>query len=281
MSGGPLMVETLVLTKNLFFRPLAGLILIVLFFTHRYRPPVVAQTENQRPSLPRKSIDCTRRGSVFAPSIDPSSGKVPVRHRKAKLALGCLCLAMYFTAETGYFPYVSTCWQYMEVRLTASEAAMVMSVLSATYAAGPLITAVVSMRLQVEHILAYHYGFLFLGVGVLYFGRLNRPMIYAGSALLGYGMSAMIAGLTAFSNRHLTLSNRVASLFSFTSGTVSMAIPVLIGQFLETAPIMLLYLAAGFIALSLVLFVLMRLWLACSTSTGSSSNNSQVTVEKC
>lgn len=188
---------------------------------------------------------------------------------------------MYFTAETGYFPYVSTCWQYMEVRLTASEAAMVMSVLSATYAAGPLITAVVSMRLQVEHILAYHYGFLFLGVGVLYFGRLNRPMIYAGSALLGYGMSAMIAGLTAFSNRHLTLSNRVASLFSFTSGTVSMAIPVLIGQFLETAPIMLLYLAGGFIALSLVLFVLMRLWLACSTSTGSSSNNSQVTVEKC
>lgn len=189
---------------------------------------------------------------------------------------------MYFTAETGYFPYVSTCWQYMEIKFSAAEAATLMSVLSTTYALGPLVSMAVSMRgVSVDNILSYHYVFLFTGVGILYFGRLSRPMIYLGSGILGYGMSAMTAGLTAFSNDHLRLSNRVASMYSFTSGTVSMAIPLVIGHFLESQPIMLLYLAASFIAISLILFVLLRVWLVCSSKKNKiSSNTNQVTVQQ-
>ena len=94
-------------------------------------------------------------------------------------------MAINDTTEYIYFIYCTAMWQYLEVELSAEESARVTSVLSAAFTIGPLVTAFISLKVKPDWILAYHYGFLTLGISALYFGRLNSIMIYAGSGLLG------------------------------------------------------------------------------------------------
>lgn len=75
--------------------------------------------------------------------------------------------------------------QYLEIHLTAIDATKVTSVLSLAYTIGPLVTAVVSLKLTPDHIISYHFVFLISGWSIIYFFRTNVTMIYIGSAILG------------------------------------------------------------------------------------------------
>ncbi len=61
-----------------------------------------------------------------------------------------------------------------------------------TYTAGPAVTAFVALKLSPDVIVSYHFAFLLIGLGLLFFGQMNMVLIYAGSGLIGYGMSAMV-----------------------------------------------------------------------------------------
>lgn len=107
-----------------FLGVLAGIFLLVLFFVHRYR------SSNATANLPRKSIDFNHRNSVFelpAAALSKLQSSA-ISWRKSKLAVGCLLYAVYFTAETGYFPFATSMLQYLPIRMSAAEAATVMTV---------------------------------------------------------------------------------------------------------------------------------------------------------
>jgi len=71
----------------------------------------------------------------------------------------------------------------------------------------------------------------------------------------------MWPGLLAFAERHLRLSDRVCSLYSFMSGTGSLIIPLVMGQSFEQYPNMLFVLEAVFILISLCLFASACIWI--------------------
>ena len=109
-----------------------------------------------------------------------------VSWRKTKLSLCGICLAAYFSAENGYFYYCTAMLQYLEIHLSAVEATQVTSVLSLAYTIGPLITALVSLKLQPDYIISYHFVFLVSGWSIIFFFQENITMIYVGSAILGW-----------------------------------------------------------------------------------------------
>lgn len=240
-----------------FLQLLPGIFLLVLFFVHRYRP------SNATANLPRKSIDFNHRNSVFelpAAALSKLQSSA-ISWRKSKLAVGCLLYAVYFTAETGYFPFATSMLQYLPIRMSAAEAATVMTVMSAAYAVGPLVTAFVSLKLRVEIILSYHFALLLLGVGILLFGQNDRGALYAGSAVLGLGYSACIPSINAFINEHFKLTNSVSAVYSFASGIAAMATPLIISPFLQDHPAILIFLTGSLVLISLGLFTVLRLWL--------------------
>lgn len=157
-------------------------------------------------------------------------------------------------------------FQYLEIGLTASEAAQLTSVLSFFYTIGPFISAFVSIWVSPDTILVYHYGCLLGGFSLLALGHSQLPVLYGSNVLVGYGFSAVIPALYSFVQRHFGLDDRVCGLFSFASGAVSLAIPLALvlgdgeATFREN-PLLLLYLQLIFIALSLVVFVILRLWI--------------------
>ena len=104
---------------------------------------------------------------------------------KVKLTLCGLCLATYFSAENGYFYYCTTMVQILDIKLDAAQATSVTSVLGMCYTIGPLITAIVSLRLKPDYIILYHYVFLIGGISIIYFGQYNITMLYIGSGIFG------------------------------------------------------------------------------------------------
>ena len=168
-------------------------------------------------------------------------------------------------------------FQYLDVvQLSASEAAHITSVLSFFYTIGPFFSALISVWLAPDTILVYHYACLLGGFTVLALGSTgvfhsshNLALVYGTSGLIGYGFSAVIPALYSFVQRHFGLDDRVCGLFAFVSGTFSLAIPlglVVVSSSGEAAfeqqPMLLIYLQLGFIAASLAIFALLRLWIS-------------------
>lgn len=133
---------------------------------------------------PRPSKDHLHLESGLSHIPTPKKAR-RIQFRRTKLALCGLAIAASFTAEFGYFPYCTALYQYLEIRLSASESAHVTSILSLFYTLGPLLTAFISLKIRSEVILLYHYGFILGGTAILYWGRFNLSIIYVGNAVLG------------------------------------------------------------------------------------------------
>ena len=212
-------------------------------------------------------ITTTTTTTTSATSTNSSSSTTSldvslIPNRKAKLALCSLCLATYASAEFGWFAF-STAWlQYLEKPLTATESAHVMSVLAGTFTAGRLVTAFISMKVSSDAIIAYHYVVCLASFAFLYLGRNHLLLIYLGTAALGYGFSALWPAWFSFTEKYLKLTDKVSSCFSFLFGVTSLLIPFVMGQLFERYPIVLLIIEVAFLCFSLVLFAVIKLWIA-------------------
>lgn len=167
------------------------------------------------------------------------------------------------TAEITYFGYATSMWQEMpEVRMSAPEATHLMAVLTACYTGGRIFTAVISFFKLIRRpdlILSYHFAVIIFALAGLYFGRLNSTIVYLATAALGYGFSACWPSMFAFTETHLKLTDRVASLYSFLVGVVGLVVPLVLGQTFNAHPKVLLLLEAIFIGLSITFFATVRL----------------------
>ncbi|KAH9395222.1 hypothetical protein TYRP_020981 [Tyrophagus putrescentiae] len=211
------------------------------------------------------TVITTTTTTTSATSTNSSTTSLDVSlipNRKAKLALCSLCLATYASAEFGWFAF-STAWlQYLEKPLTATESAHVMSVLAGTFTAGRLVTAFISMKISSDAIIAYHYVVCLASFAFLYLGRNHLLLIYLGTAALGYGFSALWPAWFSFTEKYLKLTDKVSSCFSFLFGVTSLLIPFVMGQLFERYPIVLLIIEVAFLCFSLVLFAVIKLWIA-------------------
>jgi len=96
-----------------------------------------------------------------------------------------LCLAIYDAAEINYFYFSPTMFQFLDIHLSAEEAAYVSSVLSAAYTFGRLCTAFISIKLRPDVIIGYHFVIIVAAKLVLFFGRDSHTTIYVGTVVLG------------------------------------------------------------------------------------------------
>lgn len=69
----------------------------------------------------------------------------------------------------------------------------------------------------------------------------------------------MWPAILAFTERHLRLSNRICSIYSFLAGLLSLVVPFILGQTFNAHPTMLFLIEAGFVSTSLGAFILVRL----------------------
>ncbi|KAI2805923.1 hypothetical protein BLOT_004933 [Blomia tropicalis] len=180
--------------------------------------------------------------------------------RALKLIMVAICLGTYDAAEIGYFFFSPSMFQYSKV-LSAEEGAHVLSVLSAAYTIGRLVTAFISIKIRPDVIISYHFVIVIIAQSILFFGHDSPPLIYVGTVILGYGFSAMWPAILAFTDRYFRLSNRVGSLLFFFAGVFSLFTPFIVGPFLESNPLVLYAFEGFYILVSIILFIILRIWI--------------------
>ena len=224
---------------------LVPLVLLATFFFHRYTP-----TPKDASGLPSKSS--------FEEIASSSCSKTTTKRRKTKLALLAVSASLSMAAEMGYAIFSSALWQQLEV-LTAPEAVSALAVFTSAYTASRLLTAAISLWLRPDTILSYHYALIVGSLLFLFLGRHSHGLILAGNALLGASFAPMWPAMFAFTERHLTLSDRVCSTFAFLSGALTLVMPNVLARLFTDFPLVIFLVEGVFVLTSLLLFVVVRL----------------------
>lgn len=221
--------------------------MLILFFVARYEKSEVNLSSNEKN---KKNINS---------AIQPKT----ISNRSIKLIMCGICLASYATSELGWFGFSTAMYQHIDNPLDAVTANRVQSVLAACFTVGRLITALIIIFTKIvpDYIITYHYVIAAIGYFTLLFGRNSQSWLYAGSAIMGYGYSAMWPAILAFAEHHLRLSDRICSFYSFLTGLLSMTIPVILGMTFDQHPMILFLLVGIYMSISCSMFVGVRFWI--------------------
>ncbi|CAG2172135.1 unnamed protein product [Oppiella nova] len=103
------------------------------------------------------------------------------------IALVAMSLNSYSGMEQSFLNNSSTYYQYLPIRLSAQEAADVLSVMTTTYTVGRLISAFIASKLSPEVMITYHSVIICISMGILQFGQHSETLIWTGNALIGFG----------------------------------------------------------------------------------------------
>lgn len=186
-----------------------------------------------------------------------------IAHRRTKIYLCGFMLSCYATARIGHFNFSTALLQHLPgLSVDAGTAAHVLSVLSAAYMTGRIASALISFKLSPDTLLSAHLVILITAISVLTFGRDDLGKITFGTALLGYGFSAMWASCFAFTARHLVLTASVCSLYTLLSGSLSLVVPLVMGRSFESNPVLFFYMEYAFIVCCALLFITLKVWIA-------------------
>ncbi len=86
--------------------------------------------------------------------------------------------------------------------------------------------------------------------------------------------------MNAFTERHLKLTDRVASFYTFIGAGISLITPLILGQLFHAFPGVLFIIAFVFYGVAIGCFVLLRLWIAATSSgNGQGAPKNAVMVE--
>ena len=233
-------------------------LLLITYFTNRYEPP--SKTSDQQ--VATENFGYEKHEKVILEEREPEPEKEEeVSNRILKLSLCAFLLAIYGSAELGWFNFATTMWQYLEIHLDAPTAAQAQSILSGAYAFGRLLSAFISIKVVPQIVLSYHFLIMATGLSTLYFGQHNKSVIFGASAVLGYGFSAMWPAIFAFAEEHFRLTDRAYSSFTVLSGIISLTFPLVLGQTFRKSPIMLFLLEGSFLVIAFGVFAAVSTWI--------------------
>lgn len=152
-----------------------------MFVLKRYVPPK-EQLKNKE--LLNQSSDIKNYSSENC-SSKTNLVDSPTKHRKLLIILTAICLSTYGALELTYFQYSSTYCQYFGLRITAPNAAIIMSAMAGSYTAGRCLSAFIAIKVKPEIMIIYHFGTIIAAVCVLFFGQNYITLIWIGNVMMG------------------------------------------------------------------------------------------------
>lgn len=104
---------------------------------------------------------------------------------KLIIALGALCLASYTAVENCHFQFSPTFNQYIPLRLSAPEAAEILSAMTTCFTVARGISIFIAIKIKPQRILAYHFCIIFIASNILLFAENCLTLIWVANILIG------------------------------------------------------------------------------------------------
>lgn len=184
-----------------------------------------------------------------------------VRFSRVMLALLSAYMFIYVTLECTSSEMFVPFAVKSALRFSKDEAARVVAVFFFCFSAGRLTGALFTIRVPVLWLTtASHVVLLPTAIMLALRGSSSPVVLWAGSALTGFAQGPLNAGVTAWTAKYITVTNKMMSVVVVMGCVGSMSPPLFVGQFIERSPDVFLYVCLAAASLCVALFVAMCIY---------------------
>lgn len=145
-----------------------------------------------------------------------------------------------------------------ELGFEESEAASMSSVVFVSMAVGRVFTIVFSNKITCKFMLFFNFSITLLGFLMLtFFAMHSRSIIWLSSILIGAGLSSTYPIILSYVENRIVISSNVQLYLLLSSLVLLMFVPIWVGHFIQTAPMLFAYvnLTMAIVTLSLMFFM--------------------------
>ncbi|XP_054163819.1 major facilitator superfamily domain-containing protein 4B-like [Oppia nitens] len=235
------------------------IVLLIMFFIKRYEYSKPNEVPKESTSA-NYGIDNFDNYGSNSYAAEETTNIIEVsdsykRDRRLNIVLIAIFLATYTTVELAHFGYSSTYYQFISIRLSASESAEIFSIMASSFTIGRCISAFIAIKLKPKVMIAYHFIVIAVGLTTLYFGQSSVKFIWLGNVIIGFGFSAVFPAIFAFAEQYIKVNDTISTILIFSSASLTLFTPFILGPFLENSSFILLEFEIVFFSASVLLFV--------------------------
>ena len=183
-------------------------------------------------------------------------------NEKTPKTLMRILFTLWFTfsilAESMFLKFAMAYYQYCPHRLTASEAARLLTYSTISYSTFRLINVFLSMKLKINTIIKYNYIVIIIAVVILILAHFYYVALVMAGPVMMWGFAPMFAGTYSFTARYLSMTDQMSTLFLLGRGAFTLFTPSIIGEFIEHNSYVFIIVEITYIVLTLILFCLLN-----------------------
>ena len=166
-------------------------------------------------------------------------------------------LFLYAGMEVMYGTYLATFSVQSELHLSRQMGARITAVFWGSFAAMRFIAIFISVKLSPLGTLFFSFFMSIVGCTLLaIFAESNVEALGIFTAFMGIGMAPIYASSMLWMDQFMTVTNKIGGLMTIAARVGGDAFPLLLGQFIATFPMLLMYMQVGLIYFCVLLFAL-------------------------
>lgn len=202
-------------------------------------------------------------------SDEPEVEENDQKNNQLKLAtlvfIGGLMACFYDGMENISFEYMTSFLVNTALSITESEAAQMVSALSAAYTIARGLGILLILKVPPRFLLLLDFVLIFLGLSLLYTSMdSSRTGVYGGLVLLGLGTATFMPTMFSYFEEHIRLTDRLCAILTLSCALVSTVDPLIVGHLITSLPAIVLYIDYASIVVVAIAFTLFHLVILCT-----------------
>ena len=162
---------------------------------------------------------------------------------------------LYVGMEVMYGTFVATFSVKSELDLSRQEGAKVTAIFWGAFATMRFAAILISIKLSALSQMILSFTLCVVGsISLVIAGNIYKYVLYVSSGLMGAGMASVYACGILWIEQHITVTNRIMSSMIISGSIGADLFPIILGQFMATFPMILMYLQVAVVFLCILLF---------------------------
>jgi len=154
-----------------------------------------------------------------------------------------------------YGTFVATFAVKPSLKLTRQGGARVNSIFWGSFAAMRFAAIFIAFKLSALSQMVLSFTLCSLGsIALAIAGNINKNILCISSALMGTGMASVYACGILWIEQHITVTGRIVSAMIISGSIGADLFPIILGQFMATFPMILMYLQVAVVLMCILLF---------------------------
>lgn len=176
------------------------------------------------------------------------------------VAMMTLSFGTFNLCDIGYLTFMNTYMQKLDtITIDATRASEIDSITATAYTVGRLVNVLVTRRLPITYVLVGHYLLSFVGIVAMFWTSHNEVLLILNSIVLGYAFSATIPAMFTYVDSMVSVNEGNSSFFFVALSAPSVFTPIIVGGYVDTYPLVLVWLLLASASATIILFCALQI----------------------